>query len=235
MRFRCSSDGRRGNRTVIGAQAPIGAIFLLLWWAVSGSLAAGRTLSPVFHPDTVRRPYNKKPPLGGLCEPVGTGSNHDAIYGNEMTKKSVAQIQFTIIPKSREKALAKLNNLHGMDYAITRNHQIQIGKAGRDFLKEFSTYVGSDGKASKSALDRKTGEARESGGNVHVAVTSKFNHILGGSVKDADLTGDTELLAKHILAWNKVKPVLQAGKDTTAPRKECFSALWNKVQEIGRI
>lgn len=42
-------------------------------------LAAGRTLSPVFHPDTARRPYNKKPPFGGLCEPVGTGSNQSII------------------------------------------------------------------------------------------------------------------------------------------------------------
>lgn len=82
-----------------------------------------------------------------------------------MTKQSIAEIQFTTIPKSREKALAKLNNQHGMEYAITRNHQIQIGKAARDYLKEFSTYVGSDGKASKSALDRDTGEARASGGD----------------------------------------------------------------------
>jgi len=152
-----------------------------------------------------------------------------------MTEKSIAQLQFTMIPKSREKALTKLNNQHGMEYAITRNHQIQVGKAARDFLKEFSAYVGRDGKASKSALDRDTGEARDSGGDIHVAVTRQFNRLLGGSVKDADLTGDTELLAKHILAWNKVKPVLKAGKDISAPRKECFSALWNKVQEIGKI
>lgn len=152
-----------------------------------------------------------------------------------MTEQIVAQPQFTAIPKSREKALAKLNNQHGMEYAITRNHQIQIGKAARDYLKEFSTYVGSDGKASKSALDRDTGEARASGGDVHVAVARQFNRLLGGSVKDADSTGDTELLAKHILAWNKVKPVLKAGKDMAAPRKECFSALWNKAQEIGKI
>ena len=152
-----------------------------------------------------------------------------------MTEKIVAGTKVTTIPKSRKKALTKINNLHGMDYAIMRNHQIQIGKAARDYLKEFSTYVGSDCKASKSALDRDTGEARASGGAVHVAVTRQFNRLLGGSVKDADLTGDTELLAKHIHAWSKVKPVLKAGKEMTAPRKECWSALWDKVQEIGKI
>ena len=32
-----------------------------------------------------------------------------------------------------------------------------------------------------------------------------------------------------------VPPSLKAGKDMAAPRKECFSALWNKAQEIGKI
>lgn len=152
-----------------------------------------------------------------------------------MTENTVSQSAFTTIPKSREKALTKLNNQHGMEYAITRNHQIQIGKAARDYLKEFSTYVGRDGKVSKSAIDRETGEARASGGDIHVAVTRQFNRILGGSVKDADLTGNAELLAKHILAWNKVKQVLKAGESLGDPRKECFKALWDKAEEIRRI
>lgn len=152
-----------------------------------------------------------------------------------MTEQIVAQPQFTTIPKSREKALAKLKNQHGMEYAITRNHQIQVGKKARDFLKEFSTYVGSDGKASRSAIDRATGEARASGGDVHVAVTRQLNRILGGSVKDADLTGDMELIFKHGLSWCKVKPVLKAWADLKAPRKECFEHYWDKVREIGGV
>jgi len=152
-----------------------------------------------------------------------------------MTKKSVAEIQFATIPKSRGKALVKLSSQYGIEYAITRNHQIQVGKAAKDYLKEFSTYVGSDGNTSRSAIDRETGQARASGGDVHVAVTRQFNRLLGGSIKDADHTGDMELIFKHGLAWLKVIPTLEEGKKIKAPRKECFKSLWDKVAEIGRI
>lgn len=142
--------------------------------------------------------------------------------------------QLSTIPKSRKK-LMSLEQAHGLDYAITRNHQIQVGKRGRDYLKEFSTYVGSDGKASKSAIDRDSGEARASGGDIHVAVARQFNRLLGGSIKDADATGDIKLIFKHGLAWCEVEPQLKSGADCSAPRKKCFAQLWAKVEQIGAI
>jgi len=62
--------------------------------------------------------------------------------------------QAAFFPKTRAKRLKKLEQSNGLEYAIVRNQQIQIGKAARDYLKAFATYVGSDGKASKSALDK---------------------------------------------------------------------------------
>lgn len=144
--------------------------------------------------------------------------------------------QLTTLPKSRVRTLARVARHHGMDYAITRNHQIQVGKEARDFLKEFSAYVGQDGKASKSAIDRKTGEARASGGDVHVAVSRQFCRLLGGSIKDADLTGNTELIFKHGLAWLKVKPTLEAGKEAHArPGKSVLVLCGIKSRRLGEF
>ncbi len=74
-----------------------------------------------------------------------------------------------IIPASRGNRLRRLGGKNGQEYAVVRNGQIQAGQEARDYLKEFSVYIGSDGKSSRSAVDKETGDHRESGGNVHVA------------------------------------------------------------------
>lgn len=52
---------------------------------------------------------------------------------------------------------------------------------------------------------------------------------------EADKSGDMELVFKHGLSWCKVRPILSEGMERNAPRKECFRALWAKVEEIGRL
>lgn len=139
-----------------------------------------------------------------------------------------------IIPKTRFKQLQKLEHVNGLEYAIVRNQQIQVGKAARDYLKEFATYVGSDGKASKSALDQDS-NFQESGGSVHIVVSKQIKAILGFSAKDMDAYGDPEMASKAALAWSKVKPVLEAGAEGRLPRKECFALLWAKFRQIAEI
>ena len=142
--------------------------------------------------------------------------------------------QINTIPKARVKALKKLEQANGHDYAIVRNHQIQVGKDARDYLKAFAVYVGSDGKASKSALDQ-DGNFQESGGAVHIVVSKQIKAILGFSAKDMDAYGDPEMASKAALAWSKVKPVLEAGAEGRLPRKECFALLWAKFRQIAEI
>ncbi len=142
--------------------------------------------------------------------------------------------QSVMIPKSRLKRLKKLEENNGMEYSIVRNQQIQIGKDARDYLKEFAAYVGSDGKASRSALD-KDGNQKESGGAVHTAVAKQIKAILGFSAKDMDVTGDPEMVCKAALAWAKVKPILMAGVESRLPRKECFAQLWAKFNQIAGV
>lgn len=65
-----------------------------------------------------------------------------------------------IVPVSRIRKLKKLELENGFEYSLIRNNQIQVGQEARDFLKEFSTYVGQDGVQSKSALLRTKRPAR---------------------------------------------------------------------------
>lgn len=58
-------------------------------------------------------------------------------------------MQNQLVSVSRQRVLRKLERRNGTDYAIVRNQQLQIGKAARDFLKEFAAYVGEDGKGSR--------------------------------------------------------------------------------------
>lgn len=147
-------------------------------------------------------------------------------------------MQNQLVSVSRQRALRKLERRNGTDYAIVRNQQLQIGKAARDFLKEFAAYVGEDGKGSRSAIKKdENGQPifQDSGGAVHVAVAKQIKEILGFSAKEMDAVGDPELVSKACLAWAKVKPILEAGAEKRLPRKQCFALLWAKFREIAAV
>lgn len=138
----------------------------------------------------------------------------------------------------RTKALRTLEKKHGTEYAIVRNQQIQVGNSARDFLKEFSTYIGADGKGSRSAMEKDASGnwvVKATGGAVHVAVAKQIKTILGFSAGDMDAIGNPEMVSKACLSWAKVMPVLSAAAERRLPRQECFALLWDKFREISAI
>ncbi len=44
-----------------------------------------------------------------------------------------------IVPGGRARKLKNLEKQNGLEYAVMRNTQIQIGQSARDYLKEFSS------------------------------------------------------------------------------------------------